>query len=361
VANRKRAHSKRRTESRASTALQDPHHWPGEVSIYSYEEIPLDRDLFLVGDSQLEDLRREWKRYNGHTRADTPHPNIVLKPRFCAVHRRSEDSCELSFEINIRDRWHDGVRVLSRSAVVLCINWPNYGKRPYLVVEQKWLDELSESRFSIYALVDVIGVKRLVAKTGRIDRKPLDSLRLRIDQVASKNREYAFLSFADNVLIRRDWTADQAKYEGTYEPEKTLDIISEVFDAIHAAFGLPAYAVVSQGANWVTDEAGSTAPKEPNHIVFGSLGAPFVELFEIERAVRTQVSAGGHAQAQLYLAGPFAKSLRFKGHAMPHFLRGRMVRFDSVVIGSERSLYLPVDMTDIVAALQLPCDRHPAI
>ncbi|MCU0732188.1 MAG: hypothetical protein MUE84_11480, partial [Hyphomonas sp.] len=159
----------------------------------------------------------------------------------CA-HRINKNSVELSWYPNIIDRFHEVRIVLPRKHFVTCTEIPKYDEKPRIFVSDEWYKNLHTRIFSAFALVDAIGVKDgLIA--GTITQEKLYDLRRRIDVIAAKHLDAAFVSFADSLLIKTNWTVGQwdlpIKY--TYAPEKIIKIIPELSDAYKAALGLNIY------------------------------------------------------------------------------------------------------------------------
>lgn len=327
---------------------------PSKVKhVLDFHDIPIGADLFLISETQAGLCSREWELYlSGHADPQR-HPHHSLRTRFCAALSKNRESLELSLEVNIVDRWHDAKRVLPRSDFKGCVQWWNFQKQPYLVVSRRWMRELGEPRFSIYALVDVIGTKKQYATKGRIDAEALGRFRASIDAIARSKRSFAFLSFADNVLVRSDWNAAKRGAQSTYEPEAMLAVVSAVRAAIKSDLHSESYAIFSQGTNWAANDAGKRAPRQPNHAVFGGLGAPFAELFRIEQAVKSSMRSKRHEASDYYLARSFAQSLRYKGSAMPEEIRGQIVSVPLDPDANENVEYLPIEHSALIRSLRL--------
>jgi len=149
--------------------LNDILSWPHPSRLYEFDEIPMERDLVMVGAGQLEDLRREWARYLSELGQGEPRsPDEKIDGRWCAIEGRTKDSFDLNVCITVTTRYHGAVKKLPRSTFVLCIDFWNHAKSPYLVVDQSWFDEIGRETFSLYALVDAVGMRSLLDRQGRI-------------------------------------------------------------------------------------------------------------------------------------------------------------------------------------------------
>jgi hypothetical protein len=274
--------------------------WPGDARLYSFEEIPLGRDVFIIGADDLENLRREWSRYLAEPDGTTPaHPNGFLNWRWGALEARGTLSCDVNVCITMSTRFHGAIQKLPSAKIVACVRFVDYEKRPYLVVSQDWFEDIERTMFSLYALVDVIGMKALLDRQGRVEREQALALRDGIDALAARNPDHAFLSFADNVLIKTNWSAQQERYDTTYRPEEFLRLVSKVREVFRSALQLDAYGVVTQGSNQLVDDALLRVSGEHNHVFLGSLGTPFADLFDIDAAVRAAIRAKTHPACEL--------------------------------------------------------------
>ena len=263
----------------------NPAYWPhdADVEVYGFDDIPGRRDLVLIGSDEIELLRQQWVRYLAEPDGTTPpHPNEFLRFLWCAVEAHGADSCDLNICISMNTRFHQAVLKLPRSRFVTCVHFWNYAKRPYLVIDQDWFNQIPLTHFSLYALVDAIGMRRLLETQGRVERDQATALRDGIDRLARRHSDHAFMTFADNVHVKTNWTMmGDAQYEGTYRPERFMELLQEIRQVFRAALRLDSYAVVTQGANLVATDGLVSVSPERNHVFFGSLGTPFAQLFDM--------------------------------------------------------------------------------
>jgi hypothetical protein len=327
--------------------------WPQPSRLVPYEEIPTGRDLLLVGAGQLEALRRDWWTYLSalERKEDCDHDHTI-DARFCAIEARQEDCCDLNVCITTSTRYHGVVKILPRSKVVLCVYFWNHEDRPYLVVDQAWFDEIATERFCLYALVDAIGMRDLLRRQGRVTAHQLTQLRKGVDGLARGHKNHAFLSFADNILIKSNWVATDAGYETTYRPEAFIDLTGDVCHVIEEALGLQAYAVVTQGASAAEDDSLLHVSDTRNHIFFGSLAAPFAELVEIDRALREALHERKHAPRELYLSAQVFWSLRRSLNGEEEHPTDPFVKYNSVLTPTDLAMYLPIDRSHLHALLR---------
>ena len=337
--------------------VTDPAWWPGsQVEVYSFDKIPIGRDLFLIGSAQVEDLRREWERYLAEPDGTTPrHPNESLTFTWCAAQSISGESCDLNVCIDMTVRYHGAVRKLPRSKFVTCVHFWNYQKRPYLVVSQDWFDEIQQELYSLYALVDAIGVRKLMDSAEGLSAARIVALKARVDEIAAQHADHAFFSFADSVIIKTNWSARAGEYTSSYQPERFLDVVQEVRGAIKAALGLASYAVVTQGANHLQQPTPMELSPKGSHVFLGSLGMPFANLMEIDAAAREAIheksdSPKYHPATEFYLSESFAASLRLK-YEQRDRLWIQMTGFTSKLGTVGPSAYLPVNADELLPLL----------
>lgn len=336
-------------------SISDMQSWPDGTAMYSFDRLPCGPDYFLVSAEHVEDLRREWTAYVTSS-PRTQHPNNFLPYRVCALDASRPESCDVNICIDQQTRYHGATKTLSRNQFVLCVHFPNFGKRPYLVVSREWFDAIEREAFSLYALIDAVGMKGLLSAQGIVDASQLARLRDGIDTIARQHPDHAFLTFADNVLVKTNWTASRSDYTTTYEPERFVGLVGEVAAVFAVALGLKAYAVVTQGANQVDDPTLLHVSNEKNHILFASLATPFAELFEIDRSARSAVHDGRHPPKELYLSKSLFLTLRFRQTSSRDRLRSELAPFVSRVTAEDRRSYLPVDRGELTELLRTPDD-----
>jgi hypothetical protein len=272
----------------------------------------------------------------------------------CAVEILRPESCEINVCIDQSLRFHTAVMTLPHSKFVACVHFYNYQKRPYLVVSQDWFENIERVFCSQYALVDVVGMRRLLEVQGRVEAQQVAALREAIDAVAARNPDYAFLAFADSVIVKANWSANNSDYRRSYRPERFLTVVKETINVFKRILNLPAYAVVTQGSNqWVEDSVLKLSPSK-NHVFFGSLGTPFAELFDIDQSVRAAIRARRHAPSELYLSRPFFMTLNFKNFELRDALLKQCYPFASKMTVAEFSNYHSFQYEELVTQLEEP-------
>lgn len=274
-----------------------------------FENIPLNRDIVVMDEKWMPDYEREWlKHFNGEE-ADT-HVGLVS---YLSCRSIGDDWLEMSWYPNSSDRFHEVPVFLPKSSFVAGVDLWEYDDKPRIFVSSAWLTELHERPLAAFALLDAIGVKQLL-QTGGLSVKALRSLRDRIDDIAKRHPSYAFISFADSLLVKQVWSVGHvdSKITYTYSPEELFPVVVELQLAFKEALGVPAYAVMTQGINAYADEDASYQSSAGNHFSFNTLGLPFAQLMAIEDAARKSIRSNIHDPAELYMDSMFFRSLKLK-------------------------------------------------
>lgn len=278
-----------------------------EFERYEFESVPLDRDLFLMEEEWIP----EWERayldfFNGD------ELRYVGYISYAAARSTSSSSLEISWYPNIFDRFHEVRAVLPRDAFVACIDVPNYDEKPHIFVKSEWLNGLHLRPYSAFALIDAIGVKNAIRR-GELSGDKLTKLRDRIDYIAASTPGIAFISFADNVLLKVNWFVGtfDSKISYSYDPETLIRTIGQVATAYKDILGMSIYATVTQGVNEYIDNSLIHLSSSGQHISLNSLGLPFAQLLNIDEAARDAIRSRKHTGCELYIDELFFNSLRF--------------------------------------------------
>lgn len=293
-----------------------------------FENIPSNRDIVVMDEKWIPEYEREWlKHFNGEE-ADT-HVGLVS---YLACRSIGDNWLEMSWYPNINDRYHEVPVFLPKTAFVAGVDLSEYDDKPRIFVSSSWITELHERPLAAFALLDAIGVK-LLLQTGGLSVIALRNLRDRIDEIAKRNPTYAFISFADSLLVKQVWSVGHvdSQIAYTYSPEELFPVVIELQRAFKDTLGVPAYAVMTQGINAYTDEDASYQSSAGNHFSFNTLGLPFAQLMAIEDAARKAIRSGIHDPAELYMDTMFYRSLKLKfefdkNKLKPHSYRSPMTK-----------------------------------
>lgn len=280
------------------------------IQSYAFEDIPLNRDINLMDEKWMAEFEAALIKSFDEPAA-TAYQVGFYSP--AAARAISPDSAELTWYPNIFDRFHQMRITLPRSAFVTCIGSWQYDYKPLIFVTGDWLTNLHLRSHSVFALIDAINVKKALA-SGSLTRSKLLELRDRIDEIAASNPSVAFMSFADSLLLKSNYSVGQydSHIKYSYEPEKILRLLPDIRAAYQNVLGLDIYAVITQGSNEYYDDALLHVSSTRNHISFNSLGLPFAQTQAIEHSARVAFKAGVHPMADVYLDESLYYSLRFK-------------------------------------------------
>jgi hypothetical protein len=273
---------------------------------YSFDSIPLDRDCYLMDEIYLPEYEKSLLEFFAGRGYD--HVGYVA---YVAARRVTPSSAELSWYPNAITRFHELTVSLPKEQFVACVGSWRCDEKPHIFVRSAWMNQLHLRDYSMFALIDVIGVKKAL-QDHSLTRERLVQLRTAIDELATRHGTVAFISFADSLLLKSNWSVRHrhGAVAYTYEPEVLLAIIEELQSVYRKVLGLNVYAVLTQGANEYYEDA--VLHIFQNHVCLNSLGIPFAELIAIEAAARESVKAGVHEPSELYMDEKFFRSLRLQ-------------------------------------------------
>ncbi len=286
---------------------------------YSFEEIPLDRDIYLIGEKFISEYEQTMMKFFDGTEWE---PTGYIS--YAAARTINENSVELSWYPNISDRFHEVPVLLPKEAFVACVASWQCDEKPHVFVKNKWIDGLYIRSFSVFALIDAIGVKSAL-KSGSLTREKLTNLRVQIDKLAEQYPNISFISFADSLLLKSNWNVGSFTngIEYSYDPEIFIFVSKQIKEIYEAILGLSTYAVISQGSNEYYDDPLLHISKTQNHISLNSLGVPFAQLMDIEHTARTSIKKKVHDLAEIYMDQQYYHSLKFEyefdKHAVSNF------------------------------------------
>jgi len=247
--------------------------------------------------------------------ADWTYPGYISH---AAARLATKRGVELSWYPNVISRFHEIHIHLPVSAFVTCVGAWQWDEKPRIFVRSDWYEDIHRRSHSVFAIVDAIGVKDAISD-GKLSAGSLDEIREMVDDVASRHPEISFVSFADSLLLKSNWTigAHDTSVEYTYEPEAILKALPEIADGYRRIAGLEVYAVITQGRNEISSPSIHHS-KSGNHISLNSLGLPFAQLQAIEHAARQAIRVKEHQPFQLYMDTTYFNSLRWTLDAEKH-------------------------------------------
>lgn len=275
---------------------------------YAFEDVPLDRDVYLIDERWIPAWESAYlDLFEGKVLRNVGYIS------YAAIREVGAEALQVSWYPNIFDRFHEVSILLPKHAFVACLSVRDYDAKPHIFVKGDWLSQLHLRPYSAFVLVDAIGVKFSLGK-GSLSADKLIELRNRVDTIAAENPDVAFISFADSLLLKSNWTVGQfdSAIPYSYEPERIIRILPTIAQAYEEILSMKVYAVATQGANEYADASPIHVSKAGSHISLNSLGLPFAQLLAIDQAARSAIHSAEHGPYQLYVDELFFRSLRFK-------------------------------------------------
>ena len=278
---------------------------------FALDELPLQRDTWVMDEAYMEEWESVWlKSMDGDDKASPYEVGYITPVHISEV---TPAGAEISWYANTHDRFHEVKTFLPRDAFVAAALAYEYEKRVSVFVKSDWLRKLHLRSNSIFAMIDAVDMTAAI-KSGSISHEKVISLRNELDEIGSRYPFMSFISFADSLLLKSNWTVGMVdtdvKY--TYAPERLLTLFQELQSLYRETLGLEIYGVFAQGSNEYYDDPLLHISKSQNHISLNSLGLPFAQISLIEAAARKAIHAGEHPRMEIYMDEDLFHSLMFK-------------------------------------------------
>jgi len=276
--------------------------------VYQFEDVPLNRDCYLMDECYLQEYEASILDVFAGKGGDP-----IGYISHSAANKVNEHSLDLSWYPDISSRFHEVAISLPRNQFITCVGCWRYDEKPHIFVKSGWLEQLYLRVYSVFCMVDAIGVKS-VLQNGTLSREKLILLREAIDRLAESHSEVCFVSFADSLLIKGNWTVGHFRSDVsyTYNPEVFVHIFKELQAVYREVLGLDVYAILTQGTNEYYEDSLVHISSGKNHISLNSLGVPFAQLMAIHTSVRTAIKGKEHGPFELYFDEHFYNSIRFR-------------------------------------------------
>lgn len=289
------------------------------LSSYSFEKFTLDtlprqRDIFMMDEVWMDAWTAEWSKVFAGDEQASPYEIGYITPVHIA--EVTPAGAEISWYANTHDRFHRVKTFLPRDAFVAAALAFEYEKRPQLLVKSDWLRKLHLRSNSIFAMIDAVDMTQAI-QAGSISHEKVIALRDALDRLAADYPFISFISFADSLLLKTNWTAGMVNTDVsyTYVPESLLILFQRLQELYRATLGLEIYGVFAQGSNEYYDDPMLHISPSQNHVSLNSLGLPFAQIALIEGTARKAIRNGDHGRAEFYIDGDLFHSLMFKNHA----------------------------------------------
>lgn len=317
---------------------------------YTFEDIPLERDIFVISEKWMrpydEMMRRFFDRVPG---SEYEHVGFIS---WASVRSISPHSLELCWFADINKRHHQISVTLPRSEFIACIGCWSASERPRIFVKDSWLDHIHLRNYSIFGLIDAIGIRQRIAD-GSLTMELLLNLRQRIDELASRYLNVSFISFGDSLLLKSNWTVgmfdSDVKY--TYDPEIFIFLFKEVVTIYKDVLGMSVYGVITQGDNHYYGSPHLHHSESGNHICMNCLGMPFERLFAIDEAARNAIRNKIHQRSDLYLDEEYFISLHLSYEFRKSYSPVRS-SYKSKMSDLPKE-YIPISCEELIGHIQL--------
>lgn len=313
--------------------------------IYKYDEIPIHRDIFIINDAQFDEFVKLWEEYFLEGNAECIHPNNHISYKVGYIQKSNSNSLEVNIGVNTSSRFHGVSRILPKARITGCIEFTSIGDNPYLIVDESWFKEIYKSIFSTYALIDAVGMRKLLECEGEIEERKILEFNKELNKISRVNKDLFFFAYADSVLIKANWSANKNDYENTFNPECFLLVVKKVSDIFKLVFDLDAYSILTQGVNQIKLSSHVELSKENNFVFFNSLGAHFAELFNIEEFVRGNIRNNKHSAKNIYLSKSLFLTMNLKNKEK---LEENIVEYKSNQQVTFEHEYIHLNWTDLV-------------
>jgi hypothetical protein len=280
---------------------------------FTLDELPLGRDTWVMDEAYMAEWEEEWLKNIRSDEDASPYDVGYVTP--VSIEEVAPAGADIRWYPNTYDRFHVVKTFLPREAFVSAALAYEYEKRVSVFVKSEWLRKLHPRSNSIFAMIDAVDMTAAM-KSGAISHEKVITLRDALDEFAAKFPFISFISFADSLLLKTNWTAGMVdtdvKY--TYVPESLLILFKQLQTLYRDTLGLEIYGVFAQGSNEYYDDPLLHISKAQNHISLNSLGLPFAPISLIEAAARKSIKVGDHPRMEVYMDGDLFHSLMFKNY-----------------------------------------------
>lgn len=301
--------------------------------VYKFKKVPLYQESYMMDVCYME----EYEQGMVESFSSGEYTNVGYISNIQARHI-TENSIELSWYPDVFYRFHEVTVSLPKEQFVTCVSCPAYGEKPHIFVKSSWYEHLHLRQYTVFCWIDAIGVRKAL-ESGELNHKKLIQLRDAIDEVAVQYSNVSFVSFADNLILKSNWSVGyfESDVNYTYNPEVFIDVVKVIRKIYHEILGLDIYAILTQGSNEYYEDSLTHISDSENHICLNSFGIPFAQLIAIDNAVSSAIKEDTHKPSELYMDEHFLNSLNF----IPGFDKHSFgkYKYEDKMTGSLRNYY----------------------
>ncbi len=321
------------------------------LHIFQYEEVPTERDLFILGAEDFKDNISRWLGYLNDNYEE--HPNAYINYILGSCKRTATGQLDSYTGLNIFDRFHGVCKKIRKEDFEFCFQYFNVGERPFIVVKQEWVDSLKNDTYSIYCMIDISGIKKYLEKNRVINADIINHYRIGLNKIAETNPDFTFITFTDNIFIKSDWKSTHEEYKRQYNPERLLLVIKDISKIIQETYGLESYAIVTQGVQLFQNNDSYNRELPSNHLFIGSIATPFIEIFDIERTIKKLRKNNSIVLKNLYLSTTLLFSLKIKSYDINKSDIGITHKYLSNDSGVSEDSFVSVDLDELLELIKI--------
>ena len=283
--------------------------FPDHIRFYNVDSVPTFKDSFLLSNENINLISRQWLEFmSPRCNYDKwRHPNELMQYIPCHISFIGENHLNITLLLERFNRFHTFTKHLPKAKFVEAFKIFSSEKRPYIIVDAKLFSKIKNSIYSIYALIDFVGTSHLISEKGEIPTQIVRNLKKTVDKFSIKNPNYIFLTCADNIIVKSSYSTKKSGEK--YQHENFIVMINRLMKEIKSKTSLDSYTILTQGVNYVDEKKIKPTYTPGNHFFMSSISMPFIEAFEIDTNVRSQIRNGKLKKSKLYLEKSFYYSL----------------------------------------------------
>lgn len=320
--------------------------YPEHIEFYDLNSLPLLKDCFLISNERIDTIERQWTEFLALdcNYEKWEHPNSLMDYIHCHITSRNATHLDISLLINSSNRYHTVKMHLSNKYFISAFKVYSSEKRPYIIVDKNWFNGLRNNNYSTYALIDFIGIREKIYINGEIPIGIIKKIKQVVDQACIANPNLIFLSCADNIIVKSTWTTGENMI--IYEPEIFVETIHKLMNDIQTIAEIGSYAILTQGVNYIDEKELQDSSTPTNHYFLSSISVPWIEAFEIDKNIRTQIHVNAFDKMPFYLEQSFYISMNRKYYSGKEPSWYREVQFHSDTLGMKLT-YSPLTIERI--------------
>jgi hypothetical protein len=322
------------------------------IRFYDLDNLPLNRDCFLLSDNNNDLLNKQWLEFLSpqYNQNKWKHPNELMDYIPCHFSSVSSTHADITLLLDRNLRFHTVRKFLPLNFLLAAFQIFTSEKRSYIVVSEKWFAKIKNSNYSTYALIDFIGIRNLIMTKGEIPSNTISKIKDIIDRISKANPDLVFLSCADNIIVKSGWSAK--KVCSKYKPESFIQTVNDLMNQLKAETEIDSYAILTQGVNYINEKELAHTRSPKNHFFMSSIAVPFIEAFEIDNNIREQIRNKRLIKAHFYVENSLYMSLKRR-----FFLQDEPSWFKKISFMTEKLktevIYIPLSFDQIGHPIQM--------